>query len=177
MTICHRIHKRSISPPFFPTKAHSYMPSSPPPSPVGSDASSASSMSSASSTSSFELTDLRSCALSILGALTASHDFAAAETYIDPFCRVSHDDEPPTRSRLDLIAAWEERAQRNPGMQVVVKEAAVDEGQMKVWISSELRGLEGGRVRMEVEMLSFDKRGLLVEWSDCGRLKRTEDDE
>lgn len=58
-------------------------------------------------------------------------------------------------------------------MQVLVKEAVVDDGQMKVWVSSELRGLEDGskkeKMRMEVEMLRFDKRGILVEWSSCGR--------
>lgn len=98
--------------------------------------------------------------------------------YIDPFCRVSQDDdEPLVRSRTSLLDTWDELARRYRNMQLDSQEAVVDEGQMKVWVSSELRGLEedsttgrkGKKVRIEVEMLRFDERGMLVEWSGSGR--------
>jgi hypothetical protein len=138
--------------------------------------------------------DLHSTALHLLDTLYNKHDLTLARTLIHPDVTVSHDDATTLHSRDEYLAYWARRTKRVPDLRARCTECAVDEGQRKVWVVSELYmapheheggpvgervgGLKGRR-KESVDMLWFDDKGRLVggcDWVRSVRRRENDDD-
>ncbi len=117
-------------------------------------------------------------ARTILESLCNTRDFSHLERYVSAEVRVHHDDpdgEDEQQNRLvtsrdDLLQNWTRTLQQTPNLHVDVKEACVDETQLKVWVRSEMTGFPRGVHKESVDMMTFNEQGVLVESVDCQRV-------
>lgn len=132
-----------------------------------------------SSTSSASQTDLSSNARQILHTLCNDKDFSTSSpihSYVASNVIVQHEDNDPVKSRDALIFRWQSTLQNTPNFHLDIKEACVDEHQMKVWVRSEITGFPNGVRKESIDMMQFNEEGLLTSSYDCQRvMKRRRD--
>ncbi|KIV80290.1 hypothetical protein PV11_07803 [Exophiala sideris] len=123
-------------------------------------------------------TDLSETARTILTTLCNTRDFSEVDRYVSEDVSVQHEDETPVASRDAFVRRFSQALEHMPELNIEVKEACVDESQLKVWVRSEITGLPGGVRKESIDMMTFNEEGLLVKSIDCQRVlgRRSDDD-
>lgn len=115
--------------------------------------------------------DLSERARKILTTLCNTRDLniLTAVPYISEKVHIQHDDKPPVTSRSEFLAGWSNALNYMPDVHIDIKEACVDEVQRKVWVRSEISGLPGGIRKESIDMMTFDRDGMLIFSADYQR--------
>jgi hypothetical protein len=117
--------------------------------------------------------DFKNRCYTFLVILCNDKDMAKAATYLAPNCVLVHADFPPVHGPDAFIAMWEQNLAKMPNYYKDVQDMVVEmekaHGVARIWVYSQISGIEDGALTDSIDMMHFTAEGLFLDSKDVQR--------